>query len=304
MGQDSSSSRFLAGAVSGMISAGILQPFDVLRTQQQGTFQSVQIRAEPQLLKATRSIVAKHGVVGLWKGTTPSLVRVSLGAGTYFMTLSYLMDGGSSFRTSNADATATRAASTSLTSASGTHAFLSGAFARSFAGAILCPLTVVKARMEWDIGSTKRYGSMTHAIRTIVQREGILGLYRGLVATMCRDAPFSGCYVLFYTKLKNRFEIHDSNKALIHFSTGLVSGLAATALTHPIDTIKTRVQLPHESATHWRHRLSILQATRRLYHEEGVRGFFRGYAPRMMKRAISTALTWTLFEHFASKFTR
>lgn len=287
--QKSSKSRFIAGSISGMITAGVLQPLDVLRTQQQGTFHSSKIRAEPQLLNTTRSIIARHGVVGLWRGTTPSLIRVGLGAGTYFMTLSYLMDAT---KTSHSSA---------LTSTSGCHAFLSGAFARSFAGALLCPLTVVKARMEWDIRSANRYRNVIHALKTIVAKEGVFGLYRGLVATICRDAPFSGFYVMFYTQLKDlaaqRFETEGRNSMVVNFTSGLVSGLAATILTHPIDTIKTRLQLPHESS---QRSISILPAVRRLYREEGVRGFFRGYAPRMMKRAVSTAITWTLFEHIAA----
>ena len=279
------SGRFLSGAFAGIITGGLLQPFDVLRTQQQGIFHQNRVVGEPEIYRTARAIVHERGLLGLWRGTVPSLLRVGFGAGTYFATLSYLMD------THQTKVSA-------LHASSNTHSFLSGAFARAFAGALLCPLTVVKTRMEWEARS--EYRGMMHATKSIVQQDGLRGLYRGLTATLIRDAPFSGFYVMLYTYMKAKVENYapDMNRTLVNLMSGLVSGLAATAMTHPADTIKTRTQLPIESQVH----LSVVSAVQRLYREEGIRGFFRGYLPRMMKRAGSTAVTWTLFEHFAAQY--
>ena len=40
-------------------------------------------------------------------------------------------------------------------------------------------------------------------MRAIVAEENLRALYRGLSATIVRDAPFSGIYLAFYSHLKN-----------------------------------------------------------------------------------------------------
>lgn len=225
------------------------------------------------------NIVQVNGIRGLWKGTGVTLARVGVGAGTYFVALSLLLEDKRS---------------------DGKQTFMAGAMSRVFAGIIVSPLTVIKTRMEFDalnVNST----SMWQILVKIVNVDGVQGLYRGLVATMCRDAPYSGLYVLFYSRLKEKVgaEKDGLRSVVVHFGCGVIASLGATCVTHPADTIKTRLQL-HSDGKSLKYKLNMRSAIRRLYVEEGGRGFFRGFVPRMMKRAISTALTWTLFEQFSN----
>jgi hypothetical protein len=169
----------------------------------------------------------------------------------------------------------------------------------------MMPITVIKVRYE---SSLYAYRSLFSASKDIFQKEGFRGFFAGSGATAVRDAPYAGLYVLFYELSKRRLsrlamasdEKSPSTLAPPRLSTGasaginFVSGVAAaglgTTITNPFDAIKTRLQLmPGKYG-------NMVQAAKTMLREEGVRSMFDGLGIRIARKAMSSALAWTVYE--------
>jgi solute carrier family 25, member 38 len=164
------------------------------------------------------------------------------------------------------------------------------------------PMTVIKVRYESNLYA---YRSIAGAGRDILKTEGLRGFFSGFGATAIRDAPYAGLYVLFYEQLKKQLSILAqrvpvpgksdvgmkwSTSTSINFSSGVVAAGLATAITNPFDSIKTRIQLKPRDYR------NIVQAGRKMIREDGIKSLFDGLALRMSRKAISSALAWTLYE--------
>jgi solute carrier family 25, member 38 len=54
--------------------------------------------------------------------------------------------------------------------------------------------------------------------------------------------------------------------------------------------IKTRIQL---KPTEYQ---NLLHGTVKIWRDEGANGFFRGMVPRLLRKSMSSAISWTIYE--------
>jgi solute carrier family 25 protein 38 len=182
--------------------------------------------------------------------------------------------------------------SSALPKLTSTTNLLTGAVARTWAGFVMMPITVIKVRYE---SSFYAYTSLLSASQDIFRTTGLRGFFAGFGATAVRDAPYAGLYVLGYEDCKKRLSKLTSGtgagtSAGINFTSGVVAAATATAITNPFDAIKTRLQLMPQKYG------NMVKAARLMVHEGGVRSLFDGLALRMGRKAMSSALAWTVYE--------
>ncbi|TPX69015.1 hypothetical protein SpCBS45565_g02731 [Spizellomyces sp. 'palustris'] len=238
------------------------------------------------LWSTARDVIRKDSVWGLWRGTWPTVIRNVPGSALYFVTLDKMRHGLKSLRTSQKP-TMLNDSSVNL---------LSGGAARVAVGYILMPITVIKNPSNALLMQSNfyNYTSVWQASRSILKEEGIRGLFRGFGATAMRDAPYAGLYVLFYENCKTILGGLTGGSAtlmpVVHMSSGIVSGIAATVVTNPFDVVKTRMQLkPSDYST-------MFQSAQKIAREERAIGFFSGMLPRLLRKTVSSAITWTIYE--------
>ncbi|KAL1637970.1 hypothetical protein SLS58_009087 [Diplodia intermedia] len=340
--RSSSSFHFLAGLSSGVLSAVLLQPADLLKTRVQ--------QSRSTTLSATLASILRgpDPVRSLWRGTVPSALRTGFGSALYFTTLNALRTSVAKSEgallqhrnTNNPTTTTTttthgggeggRAAagnsssSSSLVKLSRLGNLVTGAAARASAGLVMMPVTVIKVRFE---SSYYAYPSLRAAAADIRAAHGVRGFFAGFGATAVRDAPYAGLYVLFYEESKRALgrlagvagasngrgggggggggggnvtttTMGGGEAAAVNFASGVVAAGAGTALTNPFDAIKTRLQLLPDRYANMAH------AARLMLREEGVGSLFDGLGLRMARKALSSALAWTLYEELIRRAER
>ena len=286
-----------------MLSASLLQPADLLKTR-------IQQSGSASLVTAFREIVkGPSALKQLWRGTLPSAIRTGFGSALYFSTLNALRQhiARSNFLTSTGlvgnSQPNIKYSSSSLPKLSNLANLTTGAIARVSAGMITMPISVIKVRYESTLYS---YKSILGAGAAIIRTEGIKGFFSGFGATAIRDAPYAGLYVVFYEQCKKRLSklqevvpidtlgspqaMTSGTSVPINFISGVLAAGTATTMTNPFDVIKTRLQLMPGKYS------NMLVASRRMVKEDGFKSLFDGLGLRMGRKAISSALAWTLYE--------
>ncbi|KAJ2307988.1 hypothetical protein IWW55_000694 [Coemansia sp. RSA 2706] len=253
-----------AGALSGVTSCVLLQPFDLIKTRLQQS-QIQQAHNGLGTISATvRSVVAADGVRGLWRGTLPSLIRNAPGTSLYF----YFLNHTRHFCLAAEQRFTGDQARTQLSPSSN---MVIGASSRAFAGFLLMPGTILKVHFE---------------------------------SSLYKDAPYAGLYLLLYEAIKNQERAMAQRRNVLLPETtvtmvaGVAAGLAASYLTQPFDMVKTRMQLRPLEYT------SVVQSFAKIYNEETFRGFFRGISLRVLRKGVQASLVFTLYEWVLRSSTR
>ncbi|KAF7666359.1 hypothetical protein LDENG_00109490 [Lucifuga dentata] len=268
---------FMCGSLSGTCSTLLFQPLDLVKTRLQTLQSSMQPgSARVGMVTVFLNVVRTERLPGLWKGVSPSFVRTIPGVGLYFSTYYTLKQNF--FQDRNPGAI---------------EAVLLGAGARAVAGLFMLPVTVIKTRFE---SGRYSYGSVVGALRSVCRTEGPGALFSGLMATLLRDVPFSGVYVMFYSQTKASLpqEINMSTYAPVaNFSCGILAGVLASLITQPADVVKTHVQVNPQ--------LSTAEAVKYIYMEHKLKGFFSGAVPRSLRRTMMAAMAWTVYEQMMAQ---
>nr|OQO23588.1 Solute carrier family 25 member 38 [Rachicladosporium sp. CCFEE 5018] len=303
--------HFLAGLGSGCTTAFLLQPADLLKTR-------VQQSRSSTLSQALRTILdGPSPIRQLWRGTTPSVIRTGFGSALYFGMLNSMRTYAAKLPTIPVGGVGGVAGGPAVLEVKSSSSVLpklgnlangaTGALARVAAGFVMNPVTVLKVRYE---SSYYAYTSLLGAGRDIMAKEGFRGFFAGFGATAVRDAPYAGLYVLVYEQAKARLHtvapiiegvapVPSKYGALgTNFLSGVIAAVSATTLTNPFDAIKTRLQLMPAKYG------NMVKAGKMMLREEGVRSMFDGLSLRIGRKALSSALAWTVYEELIRRAQR
>ena len=177
---------------------------------------------------------------------------------------------------------------------------VAGAMAGAVAKTATAPLERLKILFQVqgmrgaDLAAPK-YTGIAQAFSTVVREEGALALWKGNGANVLRVIPVYGL----------KFAFNDTIKALVAgpqkrsldmaqlLWVGTLAGLLQTALTYPLETVRTRLTLGPEQGVRY---AGIADCFRQMVRTEGWAGLFKGFGPTMVSGAPYTGIQMTSYE--------
>ena len=155
---------------------------------------------------------------------------------------------------------------------------------------LVTPIERVKVLLQSQ--SSNVYKNEFDCIQKVIAKEGVIGIFtRGLGPTLAREVPSYGIYFLIYGLLI-QLPLAGQLGTLAPLVFGALTGMASWIPVYPIDVVKTLVQANDGSSEG----SSALEVTKQLYSDRGVRGFFDGLTPKMLRAAINHSVTFYIYD--------
>ncbi|KAJ6357648.1 hypothetical protein OIU78_005486 [Salix suchowensis] len=182
--------------------------------------------------------------------------------------------------------------------------FVGGGLAGITAASATYPLDLVRTRLAAQTNVTY-YRGIWHALQTISREESVLGLYKGLGATLLGVGPSIAISFSVYESLRSFWQSHRPHDSTVARSRvwyrlrikyltrltcrtrnqiGVVLYLAfENFTTFPLDLVRRRKQLEGAGGRAPVYTTGLFGIFKQIYQTEGFRGLYRGIMPEYYK---------------------
>jgi len=280
-----------AGAVAAMVSRTFVAPLERLKLE-------YIVRGEQKnLFELIQTIAASQGLKGFWKGNFVNILRTApFKAVNFYAYDTYrkqLLKMSGNEETTNFER------------------FLSGAAAGITATTLCLPMDTIRTKMVAPGGEA--LGGVIGAFRHMIQTEGFLSLYKGLVPSIISMAPSGAVFYGVYDILKSAY-LHspEGRKRIEHMKEqsqelnaldqlelgpmrtllyGAVAGACAEAATYPFEVVRRQLQMQVQAT-----KLSALATCVKIVEQGGVPALYVGLIPSLLQVLPSAAISYFVYE--------
>lgn len=179
-----------------------------------------------------------------------------------------------------------------LTEKSKANNFMCGlAAGASEAVLVVTPQETLKTKLIHDkLSDNPKYRNVFHGIKTIVQQQGLGGMYKGVVPTLLKQSTNQGVRFVVFEDTSKYLNTFIKYKILVDLMSGGFAGFCSVMFNNPIDVIKTQMQgLDAAKYNGFSGVFSHILAN------EGPMGFYKGVGPRLARVILDVALTFTIY---------
>jgi solute carrier family 25 (mitochondrial citrate transporter), member 1 len=270
----------LSGGIAGGLETIVIWPTEYTKTLLQLQTNHKTQKYKGMIDCATQQ-VNKHGPIGLYRGLVPALGFAIPKAGIKFGSFSFFHN--LIIQNTN-DSNSTIQNLTAGMMAGITEAIL-----------VVTPQETIKTKLiEMNNG-------FYNGIKTIVKKEGLLGMYNGLIPTILKQSTNQGLRFMSYGFYKDIITNNSNTKITTSqsFIGGMISGLISTLCNNPIDVVKTRMQGLNSHQYN-----STFNCINIIIKKEGVYAFYKGIIPRLMRVLPGQGIIFASYEKISYTLTK
>lgn len=174
--------------------------------------------------------------------------------------------------------------------------FFAGGLAGAIARTATAPLDRIKLLFQVQAvassgTSATAYTGVGQAASKIIREEGFRAFWKGNGTNIIRIFPYSAAQLAANDQYK-RIVAGESGELTVprRLIAGACAGMTATALTHPLDTVRLRLALPNSGYNGMGHAVVTMVRT------EGVMSLYKGLVPTLIGIAPYAALNFASYD--------
>lgn len=263
----------LYGGIAGCIARTMVAPMDKIKIVMQVENNNLSFR------QTILNNIKNEGFFNLWKGNMINSIRIFPYSGLQFLTYDLCKElfNSSDKKISNNEK------------------LIYGASAGVVATTFTHPLDVVRHRLM----CYKNIKSVNNAVLDIYKENYLRGFFKGYGSTIFSLTPFIAINFAVFDIMKENIDpsIIDNN-VLYTLGLGSTSALVSQTLCYPLDTIRRRMQLKESSNKNG------YKVAKEIIKNEGIRNFYKGMLPNVLRMVPSNAIRFTIFDTLKSFFNK
>eukprot|EP01129_Flabellula_baltica_P014602 TRINITY_DN7030_c0_g1_i1.p1 TRINITY_DN7030_c0_g1~~TRINITY_DN7030_c0_g1_i1.p1 ORF type:complete len:313 (+),score=62.78 TRINITY_DN7030_c0_g1_i1:108-1046(+) len=288
----------VAGVSSGVCSKFVEYPFDTIKVklQTQGS------NNLPVIYNSTwdcfKKVYQREGLHGLFRGVSAPVIGACVELGITFWSYGFTLDCiNFAYGVSGSNKVLNREALSNWEVA------FAGAGGGFFTSLLLCPVELLKCKMQVQanllesvaLGDVARsdvviYRNIWHCMKHTFNTSGIKGLYRGYGSTLAREIPANMMWFVNYEVTKKTISPFIPYDLAVSMISGASAGIGYWTVGMPADRIKSIMQTESVGTNR---SIDIIKEVMRT---EGLKGFYRGYLPTVIRAMPSNAVIFSTYE--------
>lgn len=178
----------------------------------------------------------------------------------------------------------------------GSRMFVAGGTAGAIARTSTAPLDRIKLLFQVQAvpssgTSSTAYTGVWQAASKILREEGILAFWKGNGTNIIRIFPYSAAQLAANDQYKRLVATAEGDLTVPRrLFAGACAGMTATALTHPLDTVRLRLALPNSGYNGMSHAFVSMARN------EGIMSLYKGLIPTLVGIAPYAAMNFATYD--------